>query len=163
MPIARCEAGVIQAEAKRDERARDTQNITSSWFGSIDINRDAEEVSRINGAAQSGEHRRLLDVELTARGLERFTRENPSILGELRLPSFEHSDRMVWPPPRIFDQSMFAPVPFDRRYSPEWWRMQEDERQASREQGEREAAEREAPTRSMVTTGQDGGSAQVKV
>jgi hypothetical protein len=67
-----------------------------------------------------------------------------AIANELRLPSFEHSDHMAWPPPRVFDQSMFAPLPFDPRHSPDWWKVQDEERRASREKKEREAAEREA-------------------
>jgi hypothetical protein len=49
-----------------------------------------------------------------------------------------------WPPPRIFDQSMFEPVPYDRRYSPEWGLVQDEERREARERDEREAKEREA-------------------
>ncbi len=88
----------------------------------------------------------LLGPELTARGLAAFSREDPSIAGELRLPSFE-GDRRVWPPPQLFDPELFAPAPFDRRYSPEWWQVKEEEAAALRERDEREAAEEEARVR----------------
>jgi hypothetical protein len=51
---------------------------------------------------------------------------------------------MAWPPPRQFDPALFAPVPFDRRYSAEWWKVKEEEARAERERQERETSEREA-------------------
>ena len=46
------------------------------------------ECSRINGSAPYGEHRRLLDVELTARGVEGLLQPDVWIAEELRLPTF---------------------------------------------------------------------------
>jgi hypothetical protein len=46
----------------------------------------------------SHEHRRLKQVELEARGLDGFTRDNPSIAKMLQLPNWEHSAKMAWPP-----------------------------------------------------------------
>ena len=57
-------------------------------------------VSRINGSAPPGEHRRLLGVELTARGLESFSTADPPIAKAVQLPDWAHSARMAWPPPR---------------------------------------------------------------
>jgi len=53
---------------------------------------------------------------------------------------------MAWPPPRFFDQSIFAPVVSgDPRLSTgDWWRVQQEEAAASRERDEREAEEQEA-------------------
>ena len=48
---------------------------------------------------------------------------------------------MAWPPPRQFDPALFAPVPFDRRYSAEWWKVKEEEARAERERQERETSE----------------------
>jgi hypothetical protein len=57
-----------------------------------------KEVGRVNGSAPYGNHRRLLEVELTARGLDRFTTNyRPSIPENVRLPDFEESAKMVWP------------------------------------------------------------------
>jgi hypothetical protein len=59
-----------------------------------------------------------------------------------QLPDFEHSDKLVWPPPRLFDPAWLA-VPADRRYSADWWQVKEEEARALRARQEREAAERE--------------------
>jgi hypothetical protein len=60
-----------------------------------------KEVSRLNGFAPDGEHRRLREVELEARGLDSFTRDNPSIAKMLQLPDWEQQSKLVWPPPRV--------------------------------------------------------------
>jgi len=57
-----------------------------------------KEVGRVNGSAPNGIHRRLLGVELAARGLDRFTTtDKPSIQQNLQLPDFKQSAKMVWP------------------------------------------------------------------
>ncbi len=56
-----------------------------------------KEVSCINGTAPDGEHRRLQPVELEARGLERFTRDEPSLTTTVELRDFENSARKLWP------------------------------------------------------------------
>jgi hypothetical protein len=58
-----------------------------------------EEVSRINGSAPPGEHRRLLGVELTARGLESFSTADPPIAKSVRLPDWDEPTKFAWPPP----------------------------------------------------------------
>ena len=50
---------------------------------------------RINRAAPAGEHQHLLGVELTARDLEDFSTECPSVTKNTRLPDWKHSDRMT--------------------------------------------------------------------
>jgi hypothetical protein len=102
------------------------------------------EAARINGSAPSGEPHRLRAVELEARNLANFTRGVPSITDELRLPHWETPRGLAWPPPMPVDPARFAPVPFNRRYSPDWWQVKEEEARALRERQEREAAEREA-------------------
>jgi hypothetical protein len=57
-----------------------------------------EEVSRINGSAPPGEHRRLLGVELTARSLESFSTADPAVAKGVQLPDWVQSARTVWPP-----------------------------------------------------------------
>jgi hypothetical protein len=49
----------------------------------------------------TGEHRRLLGVELTARQLESFSSCEPSIIEAAKLPDWTHSGRLAWPPPTI--------------------------------------------------------------
>jgi hypothetical protein len=56
-----------------------------------------KEISRINGTAPDGEHRRLRSVELEARNLERFTRDNPSLVSTVELRDWENSGRKLWP------------------------------------------------------------------
>jgi hypothetical protein len=102
-----------------------------------------QEVGRINGSAPAGEHRRLLEVELTARGLANFNRMTPSILEALQVPDFS-SGELLWPPPRRFDMSFVAPVPFNPRYSADWWRVKQEEERAAQERLEREEAEEQA-------------------
>jgi hypothetical protein len=55
------------------------------------------EVSRINGSAPDGEHRRLRPVELHARNLTQFTRDNPSLASTVVLPRWDASARTLWP------------------------------------------------------------------
>jgi hypothetical protein len=81
---------------------------------------------------------------LAARGLERFSTADPSIVGELKLPDFEHSVRMAWPPPRTLDSALFSPVSDSRRYSADWGLAAEEEARASQERQERAEQEAEA-------------------
>ena len=109
-----------------------TQNIPSSWRRLVDLFESDkavdEKVSRINRSGPPGEHRRLLGVELTARGLESFSTTDPPIAKGVQLPDWAQSARMVWQPPRAFDPASFAPVPFDRRLSADWGQVQEEGR-----------------------------------
>jgi hypothetical protein len=58
-------------------------------------------------------------AEERARGIDRFTRDSPSILKDAILPGLD--GKMLWPPPRSeADVTMFAPPTFDPRHSPEW-------------------------------------------
>jgi hypothetical protein len=59
------------------------------------------EIGRINGSAPAGVALRLHKVELVARNLERFTRDEPSITNELRLPDWDQPSKLAWPPPRM--------------------------------------------------------------
>ena len=59
-----------------------------------------KEVSRINGSAPSGEHRRLRQVELVARGLDNFSRADPPITKAVQLPDWLNSEKMLWPRPQ---------------------------------------------------------------
>lgn len=56
-----------------------------------------KEVSRINGSAPDGVHRRIRPVELQARGLHHFDRYHPSLAAGVALPCWDYSDRKVWP------------------------------------------------------------------
>lgn len=112
------------------------------------------EVSRVNGTAPDGEDRRLRGVELTARDLDGFTRDIPSIAENLQLPEFEKSRRMAWPPPKPSLAAMYATSMTaaqaqadPRRYTADWAaavtadnaRRAENERRWQREEEERQA------------------------
>jgi hypothetical protein len=101
---------------------------------------------RVNASAPAGEPRRLAGAELAARGLERFTVADPSIVRELKLPDFERSDRMAWPPPQTFDSALISPLSASRRYSADWGLAAEEEARASQERQERAEQEAEART-----------------
>jgi hypothetical protein len=55
-----------------------------------------KEVSRINVNAPDGEHRRLRSVELEARNMTAFTRDNPSLSATVELRDW-NSGRSLWP------------------------------------------------------------------
>jgi len=116
--------------------------VTDSILARIAAN--DEEISSLHQARPSGVGLHLLGAELVARGLDGFRTDAWSIATELRLPAFEPGQRPAWPPPQPFDPARFAPVPFDRRYSGQWWQVKEEEARAAQERQEREEAEREA-------------------
>jgi hypothetical protein len=62
-----------------------------------------QEVSRINGAAPPLEHRRLLGVELTARGIDNFGLNDRPIVETLRLPALVrgYGSAVAWPAPSV--------------------------------------------------------------
>jgi predicted transcriptional regulator len=121
-----------RVQAKRDELARRYAEYPKLVARLVDLFGSAkaldEEVSRVNGSAPPGEHRRLRGVELSARGLKSFSTADPPIAKGVQLPDWAHSARTVWPPPRPFDPASFAPVSFDRRLSAEWGLVQEEGR-----------------------------------
>jgi hypothetical protein len=111
------------------------------------------ECHRVNVRAPAGEPRRLAGAELAARGLERFSTADPSIASELKLPDFEHSVRMAWPPPRPSMAAAFRATMMpasDRRFSGDWWK--DGEEGAARQRAEQQ---RIADTYSRMTREQE--------
>jgi hypothetical protein len=86
------------------------------------------EISNLHGARPSGVKLHLLEAELVARGLERFTRDVPSIAKELKLPAFEPGRPPAWPPQLQLHATWFAPMPHDPRFSSRWWEAGERQR-----------------------------------
>ena len=88
-----------QTRGQRDQAAAALRNypaLAAKLVGLFQKAAEADkEVSRVNGSAPFGEERRLEGVEATARaGLElRWT-----IAAELKVPSFEKPNEVLWPP-----------------------------------------------------------------
>jgi hypothetical protein len=113
---------------KRDALAAELREVypvfeakISDMFVSIAAN-DAE-LSRLHQARPAGVGLHLLSAELVARDLERFTTREPSIAGELKLPTFAPGQRLAWPPPQsslaVMVAMSMAP-PHDPRYTADW-------------------------------------------
>jgi hypothetical protein len=144
--VARWEPDFRQVEAKRDELAQEyaaTYPRLAAQF--VDLFSRAEavdrEVSRINGSAPSGEHRRLRQVELVARGLKGFTRGEPSITNELSLPDWDQPTKLVWPPPQVPLAVQVAASMIQRPHPGANWASEREERTAAlRAEQERVAA-----------------------
>jgi hypothetical protein len=112
----------VEAAAKKLARYPElVAELVAIFQEVIEVDR---EVGHINFTAPDGEHRRLNKVELVARGLERLTVNQPSILENCQLPDWEHSDRKVWPPQQpplgvlVAASMVFAN---DGRYGPNWF------------------------------------------
>jgi hypothetical protein len=140
---ARWEADFEQVEARRNELVQEYAATYPRLVAQlVDLFERIEavdkEASRINGSAPSCEHRRLLGVELSARGLDGFTRDEPSIARAVQLPDFERSAVLAWPPPK---PSMAVQVATSMTYgshpSANWWEESKERAQAMREDHER--------------------------
>ena len=125
---ARWEPDFEQVQAQRDELAQQYAGLYPKLAGQlVDLFERIEavdkEVSRVNGSAPEGEHRRLRQTELVARGLDNFSRADPPITKAVQLPDWTNSEKMVWPPPQPSLAAVFAMsmVPsHDPRYTADW-------------------------------------------
>jgi len=131
---------MVEAEEKRFAECRDLMAQLAERFASaraID-----EEVHRVNASSPPGSMH-LYGIELTARELQSFSTYTPSIIERAVLQTWEPGGRQLWPPPRRFDPSMFALVPYDPRFSWEWWKVAEEKRaiEQQHQQNENEKAE----------------------
>jgi hypothetical protein len=143
----RWQAAYRQAEALRDAAAQRFARYPELVHEMIEIILEAQavdaEVSRVNGAALPGEYRRLQSVELEARGLKNFSISNPSVVDMVRLPDWEHSERMLWPPHRPIDPAMVVPMQVGdpRLTTDHWHEVGEEQRAIERERQRRELEE----------------------
>jgi hypothetical protein len=85
----------------------------------------AQQISELHGRCPAGEPRRL---------------PTPPVLADLRL--VDGDGKVIWPPQQRIDPALFAPAPYDPRFSPEWWTVTEAA-QRQREQAAAEQLERE--------------------
>jgi hypothetical protein len=82
-----------------------------------------QECSRLNGTAPAGNSRRLRGVELTARGLEGFSFSKPALTEAVKLPEWEDTGRLAWPPPKTPLAALVAAAmtpPHDPRFTADW-------------------------------------------
>ena len=155
---ARWEADFEQVEGRHNELAQEYAATYPSLVAVlVDLFERIEvidkEVSRINGSAPSGEHRRLLQVELVARGLNNFSRTTPPIPKGVQLVDWSASDQLIWPPPQpsigvLYAMSMVPQR--DPRYSNNWAAaVQEDNvrRAANEARWAEEEVQRQAESR----------------
>jgi hypothetical protein len=144
---ARWRADFERTEKRRDAAATKFAKACPELLaGLVELLRETATVDtacqRVNSLAGSGEPH-LLGVELTARHLDAFSSVLPSISATVRLPDFQHSATMMWPPPTQPFAAAFAaatPVVRDIRHTSEWWRA------AEADAAERRAAEQDAAT-----------------
>ena len=104
--LARWEPEYERVKAVRDALAAEMREMYPAAVARlVDLfQRMAEcdrECSRINGSAPYGDHRRLREVELTARGVEGLLQPDVWIAEMLRLPFFwrDNGPIYAWPPP----------------------------------------------------------------
>jgi hypothetical protein len=97
-----------------------TSKITN-LFTRIAAN-DAE-LSQLHQKRPAGVGLHLAGAELVARDLTSFSAVSPPLSEHLKLPDFEHSDRLVFPPPQpslaaVYAMSMMPQ--HDPRYTADW-------------------------------------------
>lgn len=95
-----------QVEAERDALAEELTatypDLVAKLVSLLDrIEVCDREVDRVNGSAPEEDNRRLLGVELTARGLNCFTAASPSLTANLRLPHPGDTRSLAYPPEQI--------------------------------------------------------------
>lgn len=134
-----------QVRKGRDELAAEfNQQYPSLVAKLVDLLRRVEdcdrEVSRINGSAPSGDYRRLLGVELIARGIEGFTvSTGPAIAPAMRLPSLPNSAVMAWPGPKRSWQSRYIHQMAVASHPGASWHEQAEERARALGEGSQRA------------------------
>jgi hypothetical protein len=126
-------------KSKRDALATEFREVYPEFEGKVVslLSRMAAndaEISRLHFRRQPGVKLHLLETELAARGLERFTRDVPSIAKELKLPAFHPGEPPAWPRRVQPHPALFAPTPYDPRFSDRWWEAREQQRRAQERQ-----------------------------
>lgn len=116
-----------------------------SLFARIAANDAA--LSALHGSRPSGAKGYLLGAELIARGLDDFSRDQPSITRELRLPDWAESNKLLWPPPAVpaavLLAEMVSQIHDPRRHSADWFAAQQADI-ARRKAEEQQRIEQEA-------------------
>lgn len=94
-----------ELEAQRNALANEMRDTYSDVASKIPdlfarIRQNDQRLSNLRGKRPSGVSRHLLSAELVARGLDRFDRDEPSIVERLELPAFS-GQSLLWPPRQI--------------------------------------------------------------
>jgi hypothetical protein len=150
---ARWHADFQRVERLRDQAAEKfARQCPELLAGLVGLFRETAEIdgecSRVNAAAPANEPRRLVGVELHARGMDTFTASQPSVSATVRLPDYAHSDTMAWPVLRPNDfaiqlvESMRPP--HDVRFTSDWWKASEADAAERQQIAERRAAQQQA-------------------
>jgi hypothetical protein len=122
--LARWEPEYERVKAVRDALAAEMREVYPPVVAQLAdlFQRTAQcdrECSRINGSATDNEHRRLLRVDLTARGVKSLLQPDVWIAEMLRLPFFWRDSGPIyaWPPPTppVFASGVVLPGP-----GPDW-------------------------------------------
>lgn len=143
-------------EAERDNLARELATLYPSFVQNIidlfnRIDACDAKIGQLARAApstsyQSNEYRRLLEVELVARGLDSFDRFNPPIRENLKLPDPNNTCETIFPPQQNFSlMALNAMQPALRAMiqkdavacSPDWAGAQKIEEQRIRAEAEK--------------------------
>ena len=101
---------------------------------------------------------KTVEVELTARGLKSFGLDNPSIVPQVRLPDYEGSTVLAWPPPQVpWGVQYVASMVLPRGPGENWLEEGKRRGQALREEAARVATyhaeiapDREARERALI-------------
>jgi hypothetical protein len=151
--FARCAEERNQLAAELRETYPKVVSQLVSLFSRIRANDLA--LSDLHGSRPDGAKGTLLSAELTARNLSEFNRDQPSLTRDLRLPEWQESCRLAWPPrdtpAAVLLSESIASQGDPRRHSSEWYQvLREDnarrvaEEQKRIEQEQRHTAEERA-------------------
>jgi hypothetical protein len=149
---ARWRGDFERIEKRRDEAAaKFAEACPRLLAGLAGLMREAAEIDgecmRVNSLAPANEPRRLVGVELTARNLTEYSGSQPSIGQTIRLPDYQHSAELAWPPTQEPFAASFAAtmrVARDVRFTDRWWEAAEADAAERQQLAERRAEQQHA-------------------
>src|ERR1019366_5005322 len=128
---ARCSASIASCQSPEYRRGSST-----TW---------GTNTAGLNGAGYMGRWpgSNAGNCNPSARNLESFTRDNPPIARDLKLPDWTCSCRLAYPPPIVPLAALIAPAAAGdpRLHTGDWWQVNEEGARVLRERKEREGAE----------------------
>lgn len=129
--LAQWRADYEAVKPKRDALAEELKIYPAAVAKLVDLlgrvaANDAE-IGELHRRRPAGISLHLDEAELVARGIERFSRNTPTILRDLQLPDWENSPKLAYPPRQpgvgaAYAASMAPAVQYDRRFSGDWWK-----------------------------------------